>query len=173
MDELVLNFAAAMAIGGLLGAIALALSSDGREFLSENAVALGTAVAVLATATSLYLSEVAGLTPCRLCWFQRMAMYPLALIIPLAGSFGSRKDVARAGLAVAGVGIVVSLYHVQLQAFPEQSSFCEVSNPCTSSPMKAFDLLSIPQLTAVSFAIILVLSFTLLRHSNPTEMETS
>jgi len=173
MDELVLNFAAAMAIGGLLGAIALALSSDGREFLSENAVTLSTAVAVLATATSLYLSEVAGLTPCRLCWFQRMAMYPLALIIPLAGSFGSRKDVARAGLAVAGVGIVVSLYHIQLQAFPEQSSFCEASNPCTSSPMKAFDLLSIPQLTAVSFAIILVLSFTLLRHSNPTEMEPS
>lgn len=171
MDEFVLNFAAAMAIGGLLGSIALMFTGDGRTSLASNAVVLGTTVAVLATATSLYLSEVVGLTPCRLCWFQRMAMYPLVLIIPLASAFGTRRDAARAGLAVAGAGLLVSLYHIQLQAFPEQSSFCEVSNPCTASPMKAFDLFSIPQLTGMSFAIILLLSFALLRASDHTETE--
>jgi disulfide bond formation protein DsbB len=163
MDELVLNFAAAMAIGGLLGSVALTFTADGRETLASNGVVLGTAVAVLATATSLYLSEVVGLTPCRLCWFQRMAMYPLALIIPVVGSLGTRRDVGRAGLVFAGTGLLVSLYHIQLQAFPEQSSFCEVSNPCTASPMKAFEIFSIPQLTGMSFAIIVLISLALLR----------
>ena len=48
------------------------------------ALPLAAAVAVVATLGSLYFSEIADFPPCRLCWYQRIGMYPLAVVLPIA-----------------------------------------------------------------------------------------
>ena len=62
-------------------------------------------IALLATAGALFLGEVMGKTPCVLCWYQRIAMYPLALLLPVAA--WRRDDGFRLyGLLLAGAGLV-------------------------------------------------------------------
>lgn len=126
-------------------------------------------VAVGATLGSLYLSEVVGLVPCELCWFQRIAMYPLAVILTLARVRNDREALPYA-LSLAFIGLLIAGYHVQLQLFPEQSSFCEVANPCTNTLAQAFGTFSIPQLSLASFALLVIVMTSMLRR---TEKETS
>lgn len=123
--------------------------------MREAVMDMAAIVAVAATLGSLYLSEVVGLVPCELCWFQRIAMYPLAVILPLARIRGDRAVLPYA-LSLAGIGLLIAGYHVQLQLFPEQSSFCELSNPCTNTLAQAFGTFSIPQLSMASFALLLI-----------------
>lgn len=111
------------------------------------------AVAVGATLGSLYLSEVVGLVPCELCWFQRIAMYPMAVVLIIARIRGDRTVVPYV-IALSTIGLAIALYHVQLQLFPDQSSFCEVANPCTSTAGQAFGWMTIPQMAAICFALI-------------------
>ncbi len=114
-------------------------------------------VAVGATLGSLYFSERAGFVPCELCWFQRIAMYPMAVILPLAVL---RRDtnVMPYALTLAGVGFAISAYHVQVQWFPDRSNACAIAAPCSAKWVEAFGFVTIPQMAALSFLIIVLLS---------------
>lgn len=68
-------------------------------------------VAAVATGGSLYYSEVAGFIPCELCWFQRIFMYPLSIILLLMAIWGENRA-ARYVLALPVVGAGVSIYHM-------------------------------------------------------------
>lgn len=150
------DFFALCLVGGVVGtAVALVVPSL-RSQVAESALALAAVVAVGATAGSLYFSEVADLLPCKLCWFQRIAMYPLAVILPLA-AIRRDADAAIYALPLATAGALIAGYHVQLQLFPEQSSFCELSNPCTSSLVEGLGFATIPRMSAASFALVIVL----------------
>lgn len=144
----------------LLGAgfLALAATTGRRRWLAhDDARTIAALVAGGATAASLYFSEVAGFVPCELCWYQRIAMYPLAVIVPIAAA---RRD-ATADIyvrVIAGVGLLIALYHVQLQAFPSQGSFCTAAAPCTASPLEVLGFATIPMMSAASFAGILALT---------------
>lgn len=120
------------------------------------------AIAVGATLGSLYLSEVIGLVPCELCWFQRIAMYPMAIVLVLARIRGDRNVLPYVGV-LSAVGLAIALYHVQLQQFPGQSSFCDVVNPCSSKAGQALGWMTIPQMAAVCFALIATTAFTSIR----------
>ncbi|HEY5155790.1 MAG TPA: disulfide bond formation protein B, partial [Acidimicrobiales bacterium] len=78
-------------------------------------------VALVTTLGSLYFSDIAGFTPCKLCWYQRIAMYPLAVLLLVAAI---RRDRAVWVYVVpqATIGALIAVYHTQLQAFPDQSS---------------------------------------------------
>jgi disulfide bond formation protein DsbB len=114
-------------------------------------------VATGATLGSLYFSESAGFVPCELCWFQRIAMYPLAIILGVAVMRRDRTVLPYA-LTLSVIGLGISAYHVQLQLFPEQSSFCEATNPCSGRWVEAFGWLTIPQMAGLSFALIALLA---------------
>ena len=156
------NFFALVLIGGLVGLVIITTQPELRARVAAAALPLGGLVAVGATAGSLYFSEIADLPPCKLCWFQRIAMYPLAILLPLAHL---RRDAIMQFYAavLASVGLVISLYHIQLQLFPDQSSFCDVMSPCTNSPVKAFDVFTIPHMAAASFVLIIGVSVLALR----------
>jgi len=124
-----------------------------RRALIDGALDVTMVIAVGATFGSLYLSEVIGLVPCELCWFQRIAMYPMAIILVLARIRGDRHVLPYVGL-LSVVGLAIALYHVQLQLFPEQSSFCDVVNPCSSKAGEALGWMTIPQMAAICFALI-------------------
>jgi disulfide bond formation protein DsbB len=144
----------------LIGAVVLtagaALRPAGRAVIAETGLLLASLVAVGSTLGSLYFSERSGFDPCELCWYQRIAMYPQAVILPLAAWRGDRT-VLRSTMPLSAIGLAIALYHVQLQLFPDQSSFCEVANPCTGRWIRAFDIVTIPQMAAMGFLLLLLL----------------
>ena len=111
-------------------------------------------VAVAATGGSLWFSESAGFLPCELCWYQRIAMYPLAVLLTMA-AIRRESTIGPYALVLAGVGAAISAYHVFIQQFPEQSSFCEVSNPCSAAWVEALGWMTIPQMAGLSFLLII------------------
>ena len=156
------NFFALVLIGGLVGLVIISTQPELRARVAAAALALGGLVAAGATLGSLYFSEIVDFPPCKLCWFQRIAMYPLAILLPLAHL---RRDAIMQFYAavLASVGLLISLYHIQLQLFPDQSSFCDVMSPCTNSPVKALDVFTIPHMAAASFVLIIGVSVLALR----------
>jgi disulfide bond formation protein DsbB len=144
-------------LGGAAGLLLAVSRSQYRASIAESAVPLAAAVATGATLGSLYFSESAGFVPCELCWFQRIAMYPLAIILGVAVMRRDRTVLPYA-LTLSVIGLGISAYHVQLQLFPEQSSFCEAANPCSGRWVEAFGWLTIPQMAGVSFALIALLA---------------
>lgn len=124
-----------------------------REEVSSVALPVALLVAVTSTAGSLYYSEVAHYTPCELCWYQRIAMYPLSLLLLVAVL---RRDpgVRRYVIPQALAGAVIAAYHYQLQLFPGQGSTCEASNPCTFQWVEKLGFVSIPFMALCGFLAI-------------------
>lgn len=105
-------------------------------------------------AGSLYLSEVAGFPPCRLCWYQRIAAYPLGPMVLLAWY---RRDggIRPYGLLLAAVGGLISLYHILVERFPQlETGACEVNNPCSIRWVERFGFVTIPTMALIGFIAI-------------------
>jgi disulfide bond formation protein DsbB len=118
------------------------------------ALALAAAVAIVATLGSLYYSEVAHFTPCRLCWYQRICMYPLAPILAIAA--GRRDRAVRwYALPLVLVGAAISTWHILVEHFPSlESGACDPRNPCSIIWVEKFGYLTIPAMALSGFAAI-------------------
>jgi disulfide bond formation protein DsbB len=110
-----------------------------------------TLVAVVATAGSLYFSEVLGLIPCELCWFQRVLMYPLVLVVGVA-ALENRPGVYRTALPLSVLGTAVAAYHSWIQ-ISGGSGTCSLGGGCASVQYRVLGL-SIPNLSLVAFVLI-------------------
>lgn len=111
-------------------------------------------IALTAMSGSLYFSEVAHLVPCTLCWYQRIAMYPLA---PILGIAAVRRDLGVRIYAwvLAGSGAVISIYHYMIQWVPDlDATACAVDNPCTAVFVREFGFVSIPFMALAGFLAI-------------------
>lgn len=127
-----------------------------RVILDQHTQKLMLGVAMVATLSSLYYSEVVGFIPCELCWFQRIAMYPLAILLLVAVVTRSRID-SRYIVPLAVAGLSVSIYHYQLQLFPEQAGVCSGVISCTDRNVEQFGIVSIPFMAGAGFLAILLL----------------
>jgi len=127
--------------------------------IAPNALTAAWVVAALATAGSLYFSEVAHFEPCRLCWYQRIAMYPLVVILAIAAARRDRSVVPYA-IALAGIGAAIATYHVGLEWIPAlDTGSCDALAPCTVVWFREFGYISLPVLALTAFlSIITVLS---------------
>jgi disulfide bond formation protein DsbB len=115
-------------------------------------------VAVLATVGSLYFSEVARYEPCTLCWYQRIAMYPLVVILGVA-MIRRQRRVPTGVAALAAVGTLIAGYHVALEWVPSlDAGACTVAVPCTLVWFRAFGIFSMPTLALTAFLLILILT---------------
>jgi len=111
-------------------------------------------VASTATLGSLYYSEVADFIPCEFCWYQRIAMYPLAVILAIA-AYRKDRGIWRYGLPVVAIGAGLSIYHFVIQHFPElAASSCSATAPCTTPWVWEFGFVSIPFMALACFAAI-------------------
>ena len=113
-------------------------------------------VAVLAMGSSLWLSEWANFVPCDLCWYQRIAMYPLAIILVIAAV---RRDYTARwyALPLAVVGGLIALFHHIEQRLPtdELLSCSGGGNPCTTRWVDEFGgLVSIPTMALGAFLLV-------------------
>jgi len=121
------------------------------------ALTIAAGVAIVATAGSLYLSEVADFPPCRLCWFQRIGMYPLAVMLPIA-AWRRERLVRWYALPLAVGGGAVSIYHVLVERFPSlESGACDLANPCSIVWVERFGYLTIPAMALSGFVLIALL----------------
>jgi disulfide bond formation protein DsbB len=112
-------------------------------------------VAAIATGGSLFFSEVANFTPCELCWFQRICMYPIALI-SLLMALANDHRAARYLLPLPVIGAGVSIYHLLVEnGVVEQSQACLVSAPggCATKWINEFGYVTIPTLALTGFAL--------------------
>jgi len=157
-----------VAAAGTIGLVVLRIASTAG---SESATQFGSAISdagvwlafiVAATATlgSLYFSEVAEFIPCRLCWFQRIGMYPLAVVL-LVGA--TRRDASVRWYAgpLAGIGALIAGYHTLIEWRPElDTGTCELSGPsCTTVWFREFGFVSLALMSLVAFLTILALLF--------------
>jgi len=151
------------AIAVLIGSVALiALRVGGDRFTELRAklepwlVPSAAVVAIVATLGSLWFSEVAHFPPCKLCWYQRIAMYPLALILTIAAV---RRDasIRLYALVLASAGLAVNVWHLYVETFPDRSpGGCDPTNPCTIRWVEALGFWTIPRLAFAAFVWIIV-----------------
>ena len=113
--------------------------------------------ALTALLGSLYFSDIAGFVPCTLCWYQRILMYPLSLII-LVGIIKQDEYLADYVLPLSLIGICVSTYHylVQLGLFAHPAA-CSVGIPCNLRYVNYFGFVTIPLMALTAFVLITVM----------------
>jgi len=111
--------------------------------------------AIAATAGSLYFSEVRMFVPCALCWWQRIFMYPLVVVLGVA-TFRQDHQAWRTALPLSLVGLGTASYHVLLQKVPGLAApaGCAAGVPCNLQYINWFGFVTIPVLAAVAFAVI-------------------
>ncbi|MXZ14304.1 MAG: disulfide bond formation protein B [Acidimicrobiales bacterium] len=118
-------------------------------------VGVAALLALGATLGSLYLSEIAHLEPCRWCWFQRIAMYPLALVL-IVGWLRRDRGVHLYGLPMCLAGAAMSTWHYLLQHFPdlEGATSCSITSPCAVRYAWEFGFVSIPYMAGSVFVLV-------------------
>jgi hypothetical protein len=148
------------AASGLLVLLAWAIPA-GRTRLAEelggrHRILLGVAtlVALVSSLGSLYYSEVVGFVPCVLCWYQRIAMYPLVAVLAV-GAISGDVRAWRYGLPLSVVGLLIAIYHVTIQFRPALDvGTCDASVPCTARYVNEFGFVSIPVMAGGGFLLI-------------------
>jgi len=168
------TFLAAVAVASLVAAVLLMVVRFGpqsgvlarlRNDLGQVALPAAWLVATVATLGSLYFSEIANFTPCKLCWFQRIAMYPLVVILGVATLTKDPRGRLYA-FPLAAIGAAIGLYHSYLQAYPGSgSSFCTLEAPCTQRHVWEFGFVSLPLMAFAGFTLIAALLLVVPRHS--------
>ena len=115
-------------------------------------------IAAVSTLGSLFFSEVMELIPCVLCWYQRIFLFPLAIIL-LIGLFPLDKKVVNYALPLAIIGLIFTVYHCLLffGVIPENLQPCSQGVSCTDDNMELFGFLPIPLLALIAFLMIIIL----------------
>ncbi|MGD6844210.1 disulfide oxidoreductase [Bacillus infantis] len=125
----------------------------------ENLLFLAWAASILAMFGSLYFSEVRHYEPCALCWYQRIAMYPLAVILGIAVI---KKDykISFYTMILSAAGACISIYHYSIQkvAFLGESALSCGRVPCTGQYINWLGFITIPLLALTAFIIIFITS---------------
>ena len=180
MVETMQNVTALLAIVAGVGALLIVLArltasrvpaaaAAGRAVIAMRAP-LTFAVATVATVGSLYFSESAGYVPCRLCWFQRIAMYPIAVVALVA--LIRRDRAARWYILPLGtIGAAVSTYHVMIEwGWLNDSESCTLFGPsCAAVWFEAFGFMTLALMALAGFVSIIVLNTVSFDSVDPEE----
>ena len=117
-------------------------------------------VAATSTLGALFLSDVMELVPCSLCWYQRIFMFSLAVVLAV-GLFPLDRGVVRYGLPLAALGWLVAGFHQLLVAgvIPTRLEPCTQGVPCSEISIQWFGFVTIPTLSLLAFSLILALLY--------------
>lgn len=135
-----------------------------RKTTNENLLFIAWGASLIATLGSLYFSEILKFIPCELCWYQRIFMYPLVILLGIATV---RKDasIALYSLILSSIGGSISIYHYFIQkiSFFRNSAPACGQVPCTGEYINWFGFITIPFLAFIGFFIIFVSSLIIIR----------
>jgi disulfide bond formation protein DsbB len=124
-----------------------------RNGITPFALQIAWIVAVLATFGSLFLQFFEHLDPCEFCWFQRICMYPLSLLLGIAAFRGDVQVAKRYFIGLSLVGAGLAIYHYQLEHIP-QPTVCGSAVPCNVAVINIFGFISVPFLSMAAFLLI-------------------
>lgn len=115
-------------------------------------------IAMAALFGSLFFSEVMGLKPCVLCWWQRIFIYPLAVLF-LVGLFSVDRSVVRYTLPLAIIGLMFAVYHYLLYSgfIPEGLQPCGEELSCARINLEIMGFITIPMLSIFAYSAIIIL----------------
>lgn len=133
-----------------------------RGLIATNALSFIFLFAGVATLGSLFLSEIAGFAPCKLCWYQRIFMYPVAILSGL-GLFWGDKKVVRYVIVLASIGLVIAIYHYVMQMVPGLIQCSDEVASCSAKQFANFGFITIPFMSLVAFVNIILLSLLSIR----------
>lgn len=172
MRDLLIALLSALGVLAQIGAVLLAIGllawavsprahtalAPVRDTLRGSGVWIAFVVALVATVGSLWFSEGAHFIPCRLCWFQRVAMYPLSIVL-LVGAILRDRRVFWYAIAMPVIGAAISIYHIYIEYHPEaESQGCRLQGaPCSTRWIDEFGYITIPVLALSAFALIALL----------------
>ncbi|MEK7217731.1 MAG: disulfide bond formation protein B [Patescibacteria group bacterium] len=131
-----------------------------KSWLSEYGVYIAWVVTLVSLVGSLYFSEIAGIAPCALCWYQRIVMYPLVVIMAV-GIIRRDKAVSAYVLPLSIIGLGIALYQNLLiwRIIPETLAPCTVGVSCISRQFTVLNFITIPLLSLIAFTLITGLMF--------------
>ena len=130
----------------------------------DNALFLAFAAAFIAMTGSLYFSEIKSYEPCVLCWYQRILMYPLTVILLLA-IWKKDYHIAFYTMILSAIGAGFSTYHVLIQKVPfftDRAASCG-RIPCTGDYINWLGFITIPMLALFAFIIIFLCSLYIVK----------
>jgi len=128
-----------------------------REFMRTYGMQFAFIVALGAVSGSLLYSEVLNLEPCKLCWLQRIFMFPQTIILGLA-LLKKDKNIADYAIALSTIGILISIYHYYLQISGVTNLPCSAgieSGGCSTQLVSEFGYITIPLMAITTFALII------------------
>lgn len=132
-----------------------------RKWFAENGLHLSWAIALIAMLGSLYFSEVLGYLPCKLCWYQRILMYPQVFILGIAAV--RKQQVYMYVLPMTLLGACISIYHYLMEKtdlFQSNSFSCGIV-PCDVEYINWFGFVTIPFLALTGFVLISAIQLVL------------
>lgn len=112
-------------------------------------------LAFLGTLISLYFSEILQIQPCELCWYQRICLYSMALILGIA-AFKGKDVIIPYVIPLTIIGLLFALYQVGIQEIPgfNPIDFCGANSNCHEKVEVGLGPISIPMLSAANFLLI-------------------
>lgn len=143
------------------------------EIIKKNALYIAWTGSLVAMLGSLYFSEIANYPPCVLCWYQRIAMYPLVVILGFA-IYKKSRDMLLPAFVLAISGWIISVYHNLLyyEILPEAAAPCIAGVSCTTKFIEWFGFVTIPFLAFAGFTSVLVLLVIHWKATKPQKEET-
>lgn len=144
--------------------IFLFILPNGREhrftvFFAKHALAFGFIAALGGMAVSLFYSEVAGYTPCNLCWFQRIFLYPQVVLLGMA-LWKKDARVADYSIALSFIGGIIAAYHSYIQYGGPSLIRCSVANACSQRFVFEYGYITLPVMALTVFTFIIITMVT-------------
>jgi disulfide bond formation protein DsbB len=127
------------------------------NLLKKNILYIGWAQALIATGGSLFFSEIMKYPPCVLCWYQRIAIYPMVILFAVA-IYRKSRDIYYYALPLLGFGLLVSIFHNLLyyKIIPEAVSPCAQGISCTTKFIEYWGFVTIPFLSLCAIVVMIV-----------------
>ena len=126
------------------------------------------AISVLATLGAVFIGEIMGQVPCNLCWYQRIFMFPLSIILTVA-AYRSDLAVWRYALPLSLLGVLFSAFHslIYFKILPEQVKPCMATGPsCSGEGMMLWGTFPLPVLSLAAFVIISISMILIMKRSS-------
>lgn len=149
-----------------LASVVLLLSTKVRDLVAKKGILIGFVVALGAMLTSLYYSEIVGYEPCVLCWYQRIFLYPEALILGVA-LYKREASIRLYSLVLSALGGLIALYHVFLEQGITAGIPCPATGPsCLTRYVFEYGFVTIPVMSLTAFILIFLAVYFSAKPSN-------
>ncbi len=126
-----------------------------QKFFKKNILYILWIQTIAASVGSLFYSEIKHFSPCTLCWYQRIFMFPLVLIIAV-GILRKDKKLYLYVLPLSILGLLIAFYQILLQngILPETTVPCVLGVSCKTGYTNYFGFITIPVMSFLAFSTI-------------------